>query len=296
MRGPAKPDADPLIAPVAGFCHIVCALGHPAAILPLYSAIPPGDGQAKLRQWRLAAARFAALLLLTLIGCMLGLLLLDDGTAPVADRAFRALWNSANTISTLGDLDSLNHAQKAFMIGAMFTLVTVGGYAITNLTGVLSASDVLTYREYRRVEKRLVTLERHVVVAGFGVIGRRVANRMRVSGSTVVVVEYDPDRAAQASGLGYLTVLVDASRDQALPKLRLETAAALFITLTNPDRKLALTLIARNLSPHLPIIVADDSDAEVSWLPHAGASRVVLIDDLVADAMVQELAKLPPGP
>ena len=60
MRGPAKPDADPLIAPVAGFCHIVCALGHPAATLPLYSAIPPGDGQVKLRRWRIAVARFVA--------------------------------------------------------------------------------------------------------------------------------------------------------------------------------------------------------------------------------------------
>ena len=57
---------------------------------------------------------------------------------------------------------------------------------------------------------------------------------------------------------------------------------------TNPDRKLALTLIARSLSPNLPIVVADDSDADVSWLPHAGASRVVLIDELVADAMVQD--------
>ena len=65
--------------------------------------------------------------------------------------------------------------------------------------------------------------------------------------------------------------------------MRLETAAALFITLTNPDRKLALTLIARNLNPKLPIVVADDSDAEVSWLPHAGASRVVLVDELVAE-------------
>ena len=264
--------------------------------MPLYSAIPPGDGQAKLRRWRIAVARFVALLLLTLLGCMLGLLLLDDSAAPMEDRVFRALWNSANTISTLGDLDSLNHGQKAFMIGAMFTLVTVGGYAITNLTGVLSSNDVLSYREYRRVEKKLAALARHVVVAGFDVIGRRVANHMRQSGRTVVVVEYEPDRAAQASGHGYLTVLVDASRDRALPKLRLETAAGLFITLSNPDRKLALTLIARNLNPDLPIVVADDSEAQVSWLPHAGASRVVLVDDLVADAMVQELGKLAPGP
>ena len=43
---------------------------------------------------------------------MVGLLLLDDSTDPLPAQLFRALWNAANTISTLGDLDSLNHAQK----------------------------------------------------------------------------------------------------------------------------------------------------------------------------------------
>ena len=43
-------------------------------------------------------------------------------------------------------------------------------------------------------------------------------------------------------------------------------------------------------------MVADDSDAEDSWLPHAGASRVVLVDDLVAQALVDELAKVPATP
>ena len=50
------------------------------------------------------------------------------------------------------------------------------------------------------------------------------------------------------------------------------------------------------MNPKLPIVVADDSDAEESWLPHAGASRVVLVDDLVAQALIDELAKVPATP
>ncbi len=124
-------------------------------------------------------------------------------------------------------------------------------------------------------------------------IGRRVANRLRSQGRTVVVVEFDEDQAKRASDFGYLTVLLTAGRDEALEKVRLDTAAALLVTILNTDRKLALTLIARGISPTLPIVVADDSDAEESWLPHAGASRVVLVDELVAQALVDELAKVP---
>jgi hypothetical protein len=66
----------------------------------------------------------------------------------------------------------------------------------------------------------------------------------------------------------------------------------MFVLVANPDRRLTLTLIARNLNAKLPILVSDDSDTEDSWLPHAGASRVVLVDNLVAQAMVDELDKL----
>jgi hypothetical protein len=70
---------------------------------------------------------------------------------------------------------------------------------------------------------------------------------------------------------------------------------ALVVTLHNADRKLALTLIARGINRSLPIVVADDSDADESWLPHAGASSVVLVDDLVAQALVAEFENVPPG-
>jgi voltage-gated potassium channel len=264
--------------------------------LPLYTTVPPAEGRRKLRKWRFAVLRAVGLLAFTLLGCMLGLFLLDTGTDPLGAKLFRALWNASNTISTLGDLDSLNHRQQVFMVGAMFTLVTVGGYAISTLTGVISGDDVQAFGEYRRVEKKLAELAGHYVVAGFGVIGRRVANRLRQDGRTVVVVEFDEAEAKRASDLGFLTVLMVAGRDEALEKVRLDTAAALLVTILNPDRKLALTLIARGMNPRLPIVVADDSDAEVSWLPHAGASRVILVDDLVAQALVDELAKIPATP
>ena len=260
--------------------------------MPLYTALPPAEGRRKLRKWRGTVFRASGLLMLTLFGCMAGLFMLDDSTDPLGDRLFSALWNAANTISMIGDLNPLNHDQEVFMIGAMFTLMVVGGYAITVLTGVLSGDDVQAYREYRRVEKKLGELSGHYVVAGYGVIGRRVANRLRQDGRTVVVVEFNEEDAKRASDMGFLTVLLVAGRDEALEKVRLDTAAALLVAILNTDRKLALTLIARGMNPKLPIVVADDSDAEESWLPHAGASRVILVDDLVAQALIDELAKV----
>jgi voltage-gated potassium channel len=265
--------------------------------MPLLTSDAPTAGRTKLRAWQWKGLRAAGLLLLTLLGCMLGLLLLDESADPLPAQLFRALWNAANTISTLGDLDSLNHAQKAFMIGAMFTLLSVGGYAISTLTGVLSSDEVLAYREYRRMDKILATLSGHVVVAGFGPVGRRVAGQLRQQGRTVVVIEFDPARARAASDQGYLTVLLQAGRDEVLAKARLDTAESMVVLIDDIDRKLVLTLIARGINPTLTIVVTDDSDAGESWLPHAGASQVVLVDDLVARSLVDRLTRRPgPGP
>ncbi len=262
--------------------------------MPLLTPIAPTVGRTKLRNWQWKGLRAAGLLLLTLMGCMLGLLLLDDSTDPLPAQLFRALWNAANTISTLGDLDSLNHAQKAFMIGAMFTLLSVGGYAISTLTGVLSSDEVLAYREFRHMDKLLATLTGHVVVAGFGPVGRRVAAQLREQGRTVVVLEFDPALARAASDLGYLSILLHAGRDEVLTKARLETADTLVVLIDDLDRKLVLTLIARGLNPNLEIVVTDNTDTGKSWLPHAGASRVILVDDLVASSLVGQLGKQTP--
>ena len=258
--------------------------------MPLLSATAPTSGRLKLRTWRGKGLRAVGLLLLTLLGCALGLLLLDDSGDPLPRRAFRALWNASNTISTLGDLDSLNHGQEVFMIVAMFTLLSVGGYAISTLTGVLSSNEVLAYREYRHMEKLLARLSGHVVVAGFGPVGRRVAAQLRQQGRTVLVLEFDPDLARASSDQGFPAILLQVGRDEILTKARLDTAAALVVMLDDVDRKLVLTMIARSINPTLEIVVTDNTDTGESWLPHAGASQVVLVDDLVASSLVGHLA------
>jgi voltage-gated potassium channel len=87
-------------------------------------------------------------------------------------------------------------------------------------------------------------------------------------------------------------VLLTAGRDEALARTRLDSAEAFVVTI-DADRKLALTMIARGINSKLRIVVTDDSDAEESWLPHAGASEVVLVDDLVARAVLARLAPPP---
>ena len=131
-----------------------------------------------------------------------------------------------------------------------------------------------------------------MIVIGFGTLGRLVAGRLREAGEQIVVIDRAEDLAAQASNLGYLVVQGDAGVDDAaLDHARIEQARALLVTTEDPDRKLSLTLMAHSRNPKLKIAVTGANSPRGALLQRAGASEVVVTDELIAGALVDRLGK-----
>ena len=108
----------------------------------------------------------------------------------------------------------------------------------------------------------------------------------------MVVIDRGDGLAAQASELGYLVVQGDAGVDDAaLDHAGVERAKALVVTIEDPDRKLAITLMAHSRNPQLKIAVTGDNSPRAALLHRAGASQVVIPADLIADALVDRLSK-----
>jgi len=259
--------------------------------MPTYHVLEQQQGRLRARAWRRGALRTTGLLLLTLLLCAVGLLLLDSTHDTLPHKAFRALWNAANLISTLGDFSDFNEHQQTFMVVVMFSVLVIAGYAVSSLTGLMSGEALMISRENRMVKKMLKDTSQHVVVMGFGPLGRLVAERVHRAGDTVVVIEREDDLAARASSLGYIVVLGDAGADDdVLTHAAIDRAKALVITIDDPDRKLAVTLQAHALNPRLKIAVTGQSSQRGSLLQRAGASEVVVADDLIARELVGRLA------
>src|SRR5262249_48931381 len=241
------------------------------------------------------AWRTLALLWLTLLASVVGLMLLDPGPEPLPHKAFVALWNAANLVTTIGDFTALTHTQRVFMLVVGLVVLMLGGYAITALTGMLSSTAVMMYRENKSMERTLDRLAAHVVIVGFAGIGQRVAERLAQAGERVLVIERDEAAAEHASALGYLVVQGDAGVDgPVLEQAGIERASALAITIDDADRRLPITLLARALNARLPIVVMAANDPRRTVLERAGATAVVIVDDLVASALVDRLHRPPP--
>jgi len=233
-----------------------------------------------------------ALLLAALAGCALGMMVLDSSGQSLTAKMFRGVWNALNLITTLGDFSTLDQREKLFMMATMVAFLMIGGYALSSLTGFLSSDVVMTRRENRKVENKLDRLANHVIVIGFGALGRLVASRLQKAGEQVVVIDRADDLAAQASNLGYLVVLGDAGGDNAVfDHARIDHAKALVVTTEDPDRKLSITLMAHCRNPVLKIAVTGANSPRGALLHDAGASEVVLTEDLIAGALVDRLTK-----
>ena len=258
--------------------------------MPLYRVLQPAEGKRYVREWRRRLLHLMGLFLLAIFLCASGLIALDDSHDTWDAKVFRAMWNAVNMITTLGDFTPFNPYQKMFMLVTMLGFLLMGGYAVSRLTGLLSNESVMLLRENKMTERQLDSLSGHVVVIGFGPLGKLVADRVKKSGATAVVVERLPDLASAASTLGYLVIEGDAGSDETVfQRAGVDRAKALVVTTDDPDRKLAITLMAHGRNPRLKIAVTGPNRERGALLRRAGASEVVIADEHIAEALVARL-------
>jgi len=250
----------------------------------------PRLGRIRVREWRRRARHTVGLLVLLLGGATAGLVVLDQSNSSFASKVFTGLWDGVNLVTTLGDFGEFNQSQKVFMLMAMFATLVIGGFAVSRLTGMLSGDDVMAYRENRIMERKLEQLANHVVVVGYHSLGVLVAARLRDAGETVLVLVGDQGQAEHAADHDHMVVLGSPDAfDEVLKGARLDSAKAFIVTTPDSNNNLALTLLAHTLNPSLPISVPGENPLRKTLFESAGATNVIIADEIIANALVGKL-------
>ena len=106
-----------------------------------------------------------------------------------------------------------------------------------------------------------------------------------------MIIDADVAAVQRASQAGYRVVAGRADRAQTLQEVHIARARAVLIAIKSGEKmgsKLSIALMARALNPNGCILALSHSTAGGNWLSHAGASEVILIDQLVAATSVQD--------
>ena len=216
--------------------------------------------------WRRVRLGLALLTLIVVAGTVgyviLGLSVLD------------ALYQTVTTISTVGfrEIGEFDAPHKIFTIVLILAGVSTALYTFSVLleTLVEDRLDSLFWR--RRMQRRINELRDHVVVCGWGRVGRTIAAYVTGAGRDVVVVDNNPDRVAKCP---YPVVEGDATDDAILEQAGVRRARTLIAALDTDAGNLYVTLTARSLRPDLFIVARARVDGAVARLTQAGADRVV---------------------
>src|SRR5215207_1098411 len=119
------------------------------------------------------------------------------------------------------------------------------------------------------------TFKDHVVIVGYGRVGRHIVSLLQELGIPHLVVDADAKRVEELNQRGISTLFGDAANSEVLTHTGLNQARAFVVA--GPDEAASELMVAtaRDLAPHLPIIARATTQDGIDRLTELGAQEVV---------------------
>jgi voltage-gated potassium channel len=195
----------------------------------------------------------------------------------LGERWDAALYRTIVTASLTG-LDSTPHGLKAESLTVLIVLsgVALFGYFAAQLFDEFAHGILGGGRRARIRQRKIDGLRDHIIVCGYGRVGRRAAEEFRASGVPYVVLDYSEDATDAAEREGALFLRGNGANDDDLLRAGLDRARGLIVASDDDADNLYITLSAKARRPDLTVIARGSSEDAERKLKLAGADRVVL--------------------
>lgn len=118
-------------------------------------------------------------------------------------------------------------------------------------------------------------LENHVILAGFGRTGSKVAEFLHRESIPFLALDIDPQIVRQASPAGGRVVFGSADRSEVLKAAGLARARAVVVAYPDVHSAERVVRRVREVRPDIPVIVRAPDESAVARLKAAGASEVI---------------------
>jgi voltage-gated potassium channel len=191
-----------------------------------------------------------------------------------------------------GEVNSLDSAEeKIFTMALIITGCSALIYILGGFFQLIAEGELNRALGKLKMTKQIKKLTGHVIVCGYGRIGRVLAERLRERGVDVVVVDSSEQRASAAAEAGFFAHEGNASQDQVLIDVGIAQAKTLCTVLPNDAMNVFIALTARSLNPGLTILARGEDPETEPKLMHAGADQVVMPSATSAHRMADMITR-----
>ena len=231
-----------------------------------------------------------------LLGGAFGLLLViavDTLVGLRHDSLIRSLYDATRTTATIAAPELADET-------GVLLWATIAALLVMGLTAAFAAGIVhhlISGRHVSLVGRRVVPRSGHVVVAGMGQVGIRLAQELRALGIAVLGIERLPDAPGLplARDLGIPVIIGDASSRRVLRRARLRDAVAVVAAGSEERDNIAVAISAQAVALDATVVIragADDAIDETRSLFRIGS--VVDVNGLTATFVVQSMVDAAP--
>jgi voltage-gated potassium channel len=188
-----------------------------------------------------------------------------------------ALYMTVITLTTVGyeEVHPLTPSGRLFTIILLLVGVLTFFYAVTELVRVVINGEVQQLFGRRRMERSLAKLKNHMIICGYGRMGRHVCREFAQRGLPFVVIDRRAELLRDFDLAHGIALEGDATSDAVLRHAGVERARALVTVAASDADNLFITLSARLLNDKLFIVARAEGELAEEKLRRAGASQVV---------------------
>jgi hypothetical protein len=231
-----------------------------------------------------------------LLGGAFGLLLvilIDMLVGLRHESLIRALYNAARTTATIA-APELPEEPGVLLWGTVAALLVMG-FTAAFAAGIVN--HLLSGRHVALIGRRVMPRSGHVVVAGMGQVGVRLAQELRSLGVAVVGIEKvaDAPTLPLARDLGIPVAIGDATSRRILRRAGLPRAIAIVAAASEERDNIAVSISAQAVAEDVTVVIragADDAIDETRSLFHIGS--VVDVNGLTSGFVAQAMTDVAP--
>lgn len=188
-----------------------------------------------------------------------------------------SLYMTAITVTTVGFREAfpLSSAGQVFTILLAFAGVGVILLIASEFGRLVLQADLRDLIGIRRDQKMLEKLGNHIVVCGYGRMGRAVVEVLQERKAPFAVVESDEASCRRLAEGQIPFVHGDATKEKVLREANVETAKTFLACLADDAHNVFSILLARQLNPEITIIARAVEEGSEERLRLAGANQVI---------------------
>jgi voltage-gated potassium channel len=194
------------------------------------------------------------------------------------------------TVSTVGfgEVHPLTDNGKLYTAFLIITSFSTFAFAISSITSYIVTGDYRKYFKDYKTMKQIAQLKDHVIVCGYGRVGRKTVETLKAHHESFIVLETDQkiiDKFREEGDIPYIQG--NATEDETLISAGITDAKALITALPSDSDNLFVVLSAKELNPNLKVISRASKPSTKKKLKMAGANNVIMPDSLGGSHMAQ---------